>query len=448
MSKVVRVHNGDYKVIVGSINSINNIELDASPFPNYSSTRLYYIGDVVKFNNTLYKARSNLPSVGIQPTNGTYWSVTQSGKIIVNGDLEVLGNTTTIESETLTIKDNIIYLNVGEQGNGVSTLGVTAGIQIDRGTQPNVAVLWDERLDTFAFVNSADYNVSGTPTPSELASAIQAIAVKEINSGSGNLSLKIEGSGVVRVTGTDSDGIVYSSKVLNNSIIDTILDISFISRSGTTATIVTSTPHGLSENDYVDITCISNNSFSENFALVQAVTASNVFTYINPGLAILPAVPASGTVRPNPIYNFNTIPNMRAVADYVRASAKFFVPTKIQELDTKVEVKDFDVSGVSEISFDVNGTEKALINDGGLFVGNINIYNNNIANIANDNILFDSVLSIPNKTAVPSTPTSHVKLYSKVLPGTGGTGLYFVNTIGTNDELISKTKALLYSLIL
>jgi hypothetical protein len=150
----------------------------------------------------------------------------------------------------------------------------------------------------------------------------------------------------------------------------------------------------------------------------------------------------------NPIYNFNTIPNMRAVADYVRASAKFFVPTKIQELDTKVEVKDFDVSGVSEISFDVNGTEKALINDGGLFVGNINIYNNNIANIANDNILFDSVLSIPNKTAVPSTPTSHVKLYSKVLPGTGGTGLYFVNTIGTNDELISKTKALLYSLIL
>jgi hypothetical protein len=34
------------------------------------------------------------------------------------------------------------------------------------------------------------------------------------------------------------------------------------------------------------------------------------------------------------------------------------------------------------------------------------------------------------------------------VPGTGGTGLFFVNTEGTRDELISKTKALLYSLIL
>jgi hypothetical protein len=444
MSKVVRVHNGDYKVIVGSINSINNIELDASPFPNYSSTRLYYIGDVVKFNNTLYKAKSNLPSVGIQPTNSTYWAITQSGKIIVNGDLEVLGNTTTIESETLTIKDNIIYLNVGEQGDGVSTLGVTAGIQIDRGTQPNVAVLWDERLDTFVFVNSADYNVSGTPTPSELASAIQSIAVKEINAGSGNLSLKIEGSGVVRVTGTDN----YRERVLKYSVIDTVLDISSVARISNVATMFTTAAHGLSVDDYVDVLCVSNNSFSVTLARVTEVPAANAFKYANVGLEVSTAIPASGTVRPNPIINDDYIPNMRAVADYVRASAKFFVPTKIQELDTKVEVKDFDVSGVSEISFDVNGTEKALINDGGLFVGNINIYNNNIANIANDNILFDSVLSIPNKTAVPSTPTSHVKLYSKVLPGTGGTGLYFVNTIGTNDELISKTKALLYSLIL
>jgi len=35
----------------------------------------------------------------------------QIGRVIITGDLIVEGNTSTIESETLTVKDNIIYLN-------------------------------------------------------------------------------------------------------------------------------------------------------------------------------------------------------------------------------------------------------------------------------------------------------------------------------------------------
>jgi hypothetical protein len=68
----------------------------------------------------------------------------------------------------------------------------------------------------------------------------------------------------------------------------------------------------------------------------------------------------------------------------------------------------------------------------------------------------DTALNIKNWTqTTPSvtypggtTPNGYVRIYSTDTPGTGGTGLYFVNAIGTNDELISKTKALLYSLIL
>jgi hypothetical protein len=80
--------------------------------------------------------------------------------------------------------------------------------------------------------------------------------------------------------------------------------------------------------------------------------------------------------------------------------------------------------------------------------GNIQITTNGISNISNDNIIIDNVLNIQNRIGTPSTPVGYVKLFSKNAPGNGGTGLFFVNTLGTTDELISKTRALLISLII
>jgi hypothetical protein len=443
MSKIVRVQGGDYKLIVGTTNSINNIEFDTAPFPNWLPSKRYSASDIVKYQQAIYRAKLDLPSAGITPSNNTYWELAQPGKVTITGDLEVLGNTTTIDSETLIIKDNIVYLNVGETGAGVSTLGVTSGISIDRGTLPDVNFFWDERIDQFVLVDST-YTPTGLVTPDNLRDSIKSLAINGVNAGSGNFTVSIQGQGVIQVTGTDN----YETRVLKYNVLDVILDISTVTRNSNEATLFTTTPHNLTVGDYVDIQCITNNTFSGNLVTVTATPSPVSFKYSNTGVNV-PAIPASGTVRPNPIRNDDYIPNIRAVADYVRSSAAFFVPTKIQELDTKVEVKDFDVSGVSEITLTVNGVEKAVANSNGLTVGNININNNNISNIATDNILFDSVLSIPNKSDTPTTPTTgHVKLYSKSLPGTGGTGLYFVNTVGTNDELISKTKALLYSLIL
>jgi hypothetical protein len=55
--------------------------------------------------------------------------------VIVTGDLEVLGTTTTLSTVNLDIKDKIITLNDGETIAGVS--GNFAGIEIDRGTLTN-----------------------------------------------------------------------------------------------------------------------------------------------------------------------------------------------------------------------------------------------------------------------------------------------------------------------
>jgi hypothetical protein len=107
------------------------------------------------------------------------------------------------------------------------------------------------------------------------------------------------------------------------------------------------------------------------------------------------------------------------------------------------------IESESEIRFDINGVTQAIINSDGLIIDNIQINNNTIKNISVlDRISFDSVISLKAKAEDQPSNPGYVSLYAKSFPGTGGTGVFFVNTEGPPDELISKTKAFLYSLIL
>ena len=65
--------------------------------------------------------------------------------VIITGNLTVQGSQTAIETTNTTLKDNIIVLNDGEVGAGV-TLG-TAGISVARGSLANVALRWNEAVD-------------------------------------------------------------------------------------------------------------------------------------------------------------------------------------------------------------------------------------------------------------------------------------------------------------
>jgi hypothetical protein len=390
MSKIVRVQGGDYRIVVGSQNVPGTIYLDTSP----NSNRAFPQGDVV-----------------------------------ISGDLTVLGKSTIVQSETLTIKDNIIYINQGETGNGVSTLGTTAGIGIDRGNEPDVSFLWDESLDLFKFV---DANDNFTP-----------IATNSIRTSGGNLNLISEGTGIITVSGT----VDYQDRVIDYDKLGIQFRITFVERINNIGIVYLLENHLLQTGDVVDITCGSNITFNGTFVQVLDIPTPTSFTYANIGLNVV-VEPANGTVRLNPIKDDDIIPNIRAVADYTNFLLQAVSINKIQENDTKVEVRDLDTSGVSEIVFEVDGAQRAIINNGGLSVDNINIRNNAISNFSNDNLLINSVLSIANRTGTPSTPIGYVKVFSRNIPGTGGTGLFFTNTQSTTDELISKTKALLYSLIL
>jgi hypothetical protein len=74
-------------------------------------------------------------------------ALTLTGNLTVGGNLIVNGTQTTINSTTVSTKDNVIELNKGELGTGV-TAG-TAGFKVDRGQANPYSLIFDESDDFF-----------------------------------------------------------------------------------------------------------------------------------------------------------------------------------------------------------------------------------------------------------------------------------------------------------
>lgn len=95
-----------------------------------------------------YLIKSTLPGAEI------VLRTAQDGRVVIDSDLVVTGTTTVVSSQDLDIKDNIIVINRGETGQGV-TLGL-AGIKIDRGSAINVSLLWNEQTDTWGLYEGSE----------------------------------------------------------------------------------------------------------------------------------------------------------------------------------------------------------------------------------------------------------------------------------------------------
>jgi len=95
---------------------------------------------------------------------------TFSNNVTITGNLTVNGTTTTVNSNTVNIGDNVLVLNSDEAG----TPSQNGGIEIERGSSTNSALLWDE---------SNDYWVAG------LAGSEERIVI-----GAGNTSITTLGT--------------------------------------------------------------------------------------------------------------------------------------------------------------------------------------------------------------------------------------------------------------
>ena len=82
--------------------------------------------------------------VGDQSIGG---NKTFAGNVTVQGDLVVNGESITVNAATVEVEDNLLVINKGEVGNGV-TAG-EAGILVDRGTATDYKFVWEETSQAF-----------------------------------------------------------------------------------------------------------------------------------------------------------------------------------------------------------------------------------------------------------------------------------------------------------
>jgi hypothetical protein len=97
--------------------------------------------DTLTFAGTANEIETTVTNNQIQI--GLVDNPTVSGNLIVSGNLTVSGMTTTVNTETINLADNIITLNSNETG----TPSENAGIEVERGTSDNVVFRWNEGTD-------------------------------------------------------------------------------------------------------------------------------------------------------------------------------------------------------------------------------------------------------------------------------------------------------------
>ena len=120
-------------------------------------------------------------------------STSISGDLTVSGNMTVSGSSTTVNTETLTINDNIIVLN----NNASGAPSENAGIEVERGSSDNVSIRWNETADTWQLTNDgttfADVQASITAGAglSKSANTINVVSASSsrINVGAGNIDL-------------------------------------------------------------------------------------------------------------------------------------------------------------------------------------------------------------------------------------------------------------------
>lgn len=144
------------------------------------------------------------------------------GSVRVTGNLVVEGDTFNISTTNLTIEDNIISLNTGEVGPGVSL--VYSGLEVQRGDttsitpQNNANLLYDESIDSWIFAHGS------APGPFNFDAS--SIKIRKIVTNSatddGDLLVIGTGTGVIKVIGTSNyeDQVTHDDDIPNKKYVD------------------------------------------------------------------------------------------------------------------------------------------------------------------------------------------------------------------------------------
>jgi hypothetical protein len=298
---------------------------------------------------------------------------TSGGQVIVTANLIVEGDTLTVEAENLNVKDNIIQLNFGETGAGVSLR--YSGVQIDRGTLSAASFFWDENDDSFNLA-------TGSPE-SAFNYSNSTLRLKTIttDTASPDLVLIGYGDGVITVAGTND----YENQVTNDDDIPNKKYVDDSIRDNPTFQII-------DDNTRVIVT---DKEVAGSLAYLTSNTGYSTFG--ESAVSVL----VDGTLNTQFYTN--------------RALIQGLEFNQNEPNNPTITVNNTN----DNIYLQTNGTGKLRTNYG---------------------------LQLEEISVDPAYVSGSTIAYAKE-PSIGDTGLFYRNSNNSTDELISKNKALLFSMI-
>jgi len=318
------------------------------------------------------------------------------GSVRVTGNLVVEGDTFNISTTNLTIEDNIISLNNGEVGPGVTL--VYAGLEIQRGNtssitpQNNASFLYDESSDSWIIGHGS------APGPFNFDSS--SLKLKQIltnsTTDSGDLTLIGTGTGVVKVFGTTNyeDQVTHDDDLPNKKYVDDSI------QNNPTFQIVA--PQSQDTRVVIADKDISPNTSGTPGSLAYFTATTTHSTYGESAVSIVVDGLLVGQFYPN-----------------------------------RFETGDLEIGGGPDRN---EITSRAGIT-------NENIY---LRTQGTGKVQTNYALQLEKIGVVPAYVADNVLLYAAT-PGVGTSGVWFQNDSATaskrNGELISKNKALLFSML-
>lgn len=212
---------------------------------------------------------------------------------------------------------------------------------------------------------------------------------------------------------------------------------------------------GLSKSGAFSMSADNNNNFMVGLRTNAIVTKSNADLVFTLGTGTL-SVRGSSSNYEDRVTDPDDIPNAQWVDDFVVSYFETNPPQFIKRSDSALQIYDQSVDAETLLQLRLDSNVAAEWRPDRFEIQNIRIAGNEISTTtSNQDLIISSdgtgsvVVNDVLKLTISTDPTSEVdgiKIYAKT-QAFGGSGVFFVNKENTQDELISKRKAIAYSMI-
>jgi len=383
---------------------------------------------------------------------------TSSGQVTVTGNLVVNGTTTTINSSNLNVEVNILQINAGLTTNGIpSSLSYQSGLQVDRGVAQPAQLIFDESVrhyDPTTSIAATSYTATGSAVTFNFSTQ-GAVPFPVASNGSTGSVIVVAGfspsayNGTYTVTACTTSSVTFASTT--TSTITTLGTIT-LNKGGT---FKLQTADGILGGLQLRTLTNDGNSYLE----VDLQKGTPTFRLAN-------STNGAGTPYSYRAVNADDIVTVAWVQNYIASSWSSGSPsvqgtatvTTIQQpVGVAIGSANSAIQALSSnILFQIAGSTISTLSSTGLLTGNVNIAGDTVSNTTNDlilsantgNVQVNAVLDLNNQST-PTYTSGKTKIYSSSTIGPGRTGVYITNsTVQTPDELISRQRATLLSILL